>query len=355
MSFHIREKKLTHLFVLLISLFFSCTSQQKEKLNDEDTNVYNYSLSKEDIQDSIAALPKSTLDRIKTIVNRISLDSTVYISDIEGYAGHPTIQYEYANHLLGIASSSQLKRIAIKHSSVVVRAAVFNALLRKDASAAVDVSIAGINDTTYVNTIRVDLEDCEHLNELRINTLLINKDYYNISDDDYDRLDSAVLFSKKVKKLDAYGNLYSGMKPKSQYYKRLNSLYNDENYTGPIVALIKYNNEESKDMLTDLLDLEGTRCSINLCNALEAISLCPDTRYKSYVQKIANSFLKHKKNFPEQLYSALMAYEEQWTLALIDSSMKNYSSEWDLYYAYKKHPRSYYKAVYDRYCSRYAK
>lgn len=347
------DKQLTCLLVLIVLLFFSCSSQQERNLNDEDScQVLCISSTKESIQDSISALPKGTLERMRAIVKSISKDSIVYLSK-HSWVGKLTKQYEYANHLSSIASSWQMKRIALKHPSAVVRAAVFNALLRKDSGAAVDVAISGINDTTMVQILSADIEGYEHLNVLRINALLINKDFYKVSDRDYDRLDSVVLFSKSVKRFDAYGHLYSDMMPKPQYYKRLKSLYNDETYTSPIVAIVKYNNEESKDMLTDLLDLEGTRHSMNLCNALEAISKCPDIRYKPYVQKIANSFLRQKVDFPVELYSALMSYEEQWTVTLIDSSMADNNPEWNFYYAYKKHPRTYFKAIYDKYCSRY--
>ena len=353
-----------YLAILFILIICSCSSKQdyeKEEEEEEVTTYYEPTI--DDIQDSISSLPKDTLQRMRAIVKRLSEDSIMYITRNIGYGGHPTLQYEYADHLSKIGTSWQLKRIALKHPSAVVRGIVFNALVRKDAHAAVEVAIRGINDTTYVETMSCDCGDYEHLNELRVTTILHNKNYYNVSDRDHDRLDSAILFSKWIKLERLYSIPFENLTPKPEYYQRLKSLYNKKNFTAPIIALVKYDNEESRKMLEELLESieredltiqDYNNLPIRLSYALCAVSHSPTSNlYKESVHRIANLFLEKKHSFYNNLYSAIMEYEEPWAFSLIESSVKEYQDEWNLYDSYRNNPKPYFKSLYDKYCERY--
>ncbi len=344
------NKLLKYLVVVLTMMFSSCSSQQEPAV-EEDTCAYQI-LAREDIQDSIDSLPKDTIERVNAILNRISKDRVVCLSSGVGYAGAPTIQYEYTNHLLSVSSPKQLRKIAIKHPSPIVRAAVFSLLSQKYPHEAVEVAIRGMNDTTWVETISGCCGGDEPLNVMRVNNIIINRNCFK--DSDINRLDSIVLFSHNVQNMDAYGHLFKSLMPKERYYHRLKSLYDKKCYTAPIIAIAKYDTEDSRNLLMDLLkDVKVEEESMRLSNALIAISYCPNKCFKDYVKRIANSYLSMEKDFSDGLYSAIMAYEEPWTISLIESSMRKNDSSWDLYCAYREHPRSYYKALYNKYCSRY--
>jgi hypothetical protein len=270
-----------------------------------------------------------------------------------GAAGIPTVQYNLADTLLTIASEKQLQEIAMNHKSVVVRAAIFNALIRKYPHAAVEVAIHGLYDFTPVRTMSGCIKDIDTLSMLRVHAIVLNKEYYHINDNDYNRLDSILLFSKITKKMDSYGKLYKKLNPKPYYYQRLLSLYDKSSYTTPIIAIAKYHKAEDRKRMMELFQYVGYKKSDGLDDALQAISKWPDNAYKSYVQSVAKHFLKNKVGFTEDLYSALMCYEEKWVSPLIEASMYDYNSQWNLYSAYKDNPRPYYREMFNKCCPNY--
>ena len=151
---------------------------------------------------------------------------------------------------------------------------------------------------------------------LRVHSIILNKEYYHINDNDYNRLDSVLLFSEITKKMDSYGRLYKNLTPKPHYYQRLLDLYDKSSYTAPIIAIAKYHKKEDKKRIIELLQYAGCDKSKGLNDALQAISEWPDKDYKMYVLSVAKHFLKNKLTFTEELYSALMCYEEKWDKSL---------------------------------------
>ena len=298
-------------------------------------------------------LPSNKGECIDYIVNIISSDTIAYLTRGVGAAGMPTLQYTLTDTLLTIASEKQLQEIAINHKSAVVRAAIFNALVRKYPHAAVEVAIQGLHDFTPVEVMRGCIIGTDTLSQLRIHSLIINKEYYHINDNDYNRLDSVLLFSEITKKMDSFGKLYKKLTPKPHYYQRLLDLYDKFSYTTPIIAIAKYHKEEDKKRVIELLQYAGCDKSKGLNDALQAISEWPDKDYKMYVQSVAKHFLKNKVTFTEELYSALMCYEEKWVSPLIEKSMGEYNSEWNLYSAYKDNPRPYYRELFNKCCKNY--
>lgn len=301
---------------------------------------------------SAVSLPKDRQQCIDAIIKYISTDTIAYLTEGIGYAGEPTTQYWLADTLLTIASEGQLKDFAMKHPSAIVRAAVFNALIRKYPHAAVDVAISGLKDMTPLMTMRGCCKDQDTLSMIRVHAIVLNQKYYDISDVDYDRLDSVVLFSNAVKRLDSFGRLYQYIAPKPQYYQRLLSLYDESSYTGPIVALAKYKKVEVKDLMKKLINVENKERN-DLENALLAVSIWPDESFKKWVRNVAQRLLDKKENFPSALYMALMAYEGKWVKSMIEASLYDLSAEWNLYEAYEENPRPYYKALFDKHCARY--
>ena len=335
-----------NIFILLLSVIclFSC----RLKSETDDGIVYVYAKDVKSV-----SLPKDREQCIDAIIEYISADTIVYLTKGVGYSGEPTTQYYLADTLLTIASEGQLKDFSLKHPSAIVRAAVFNALIRKYPHAAVEVAIQGLYDFTPVGTMSGCIEDIDTLSMLRVHAIVLNKEYYHINDNDYNRLDSVLLFSEITKKMDSYGKLYKKLNPKPDYYQRLLSLYDKSSYTTPIIAIAKYHKKEDKKRIIELLQYVGCNKSESLDDALSAISEWPDNAYKSYVQSVAKHFLKNKVGFTEDLYSALLCYEEKWVTPLIEASMYDYNSQWNLYSAYKDNPRPYYREMFNKCCPNY--
>ena len=227
-------------------------------------------------------LPSNKGECIDYIVNIISSDTIAYLTRGVGAAGMPTIQYVLTDTLLNMASEKQLQETAMNHKSAVVRAAIFNALVRKYPHAAVEVAIQGLHDFTPVEVMRGCIIGTDTLSQLRIHSLIINKEYYHINDNDYNRLDSVLLFSEITKKMDSYGKLYKKLTPKPHYYQRLLDLYDKSSYTIPIIAIAKYHKAEDRKRMMELFQYVGYKKSDGLDDALQAISEWPDNAYKNY-------------------------------------------------------------------------
>lgn len=303
-------------------------------------------------------LPENIEMRVDTILNLISQDSVVYLTEGVGFGGEPTTQYMLANHLKDIVSPKRLQKIALSHPSAVVRAAVFNALIRKDPHAATEVAIQGIEDMTIVVTMSGCCVTDDTLSILRVNQILINSDYYHVSEADLEQLCEVVLFSKDVERLDAYGDLYEVLTPKAEYYERLNQLFDKESYTAPLLALVKYGKKEDKALVLELLKSADNRHVQN--DALRAVRMQPDRCYEPYLRAMGSRYLKGKANFSRFFYAALMTIEEPWVEQMIDSSIsgirnehKQMNNQWELYSAYQEHPVPFFKKVYDKHCKRY--
>ena len=335
-------------FLICLVSFHSCNAKTEKKAFVIENVEGKIMLKSEDI-----TLPSDKEQCIDYIVKNISLDTIAYLSRGVGAAGIPTLQYNLADTLLTIASENQLQEIAMNHESVVVRAAIFNALIRKYPHAAVEVAIHGLYDFTPVKTMSGCIEDIDTLSMLRVHAIVLNKEYYHINDNDYNRLDSILLFSRITKKMDSYGKLYKKLNPTPGYYQRLLSLYDKSSYTTPIIAIAKYHKAEDRKRMMELFQYVGYKKSDGLDDALQAISEWPDNAYKSYVQSVAKHFLKNKVGFTEDLYSALMCYEEKWVSPLIEASMYDYYSQWNLYSAYKDNPRPYYRELFNKCCPSY--
>lgn len=304
-------------------------------------------------------LPKNIDQRVDTILKIIEQDSIIYLTKGVGIGGSPTVQYELAEHLKDNISSERLKQIALTHPSAVVRGAVFNALLRKDAHAAVEVAIEGIEDMTHFLTQSGCCISDDTLSIMRVHYIILNSKYYHVPEKDLERLCEVVLYSKDVKRLDTYGHLYKVLNPKEEYYDRLKLLYDKVKYPEPLIALCKYGKED-KMIVLDIIKSYTTKFDRLLSTALCAIVMNPDMRYKPYLQQIGNNFINKKNEFPESLYAALMTIEEPWVVQMIDSSIndirndyKRANNRWNLYEAYSEHPVPYFKEVYDKHCKRY--
>lgn len=335
-----------NIFILLLSVIclFSC----RLKSETDDGIVYVYAKDVKSV-----SLPKDREQCIDAIIEYISADTIVYLTKGVGYSGEPTTQYYLADTLLTIASEGQLKDFSLKHPSAIVRAAVFNALIRKYPHAAVEVAISGLRDMTPLRTMSGCIKGIDTLSMLRVHYIIINKEYFHINDNDYNRLDSVLLFSEITKNMYSYGQLYKNLTPQPHYYQRLQDLYDKSSCTAPIIAIAKYHKKEDKKRIIELLQYVGCNKSESLDDALRAISEWPDKDYKKYVQSVAKHFLKNKETFTEELYSALMCYEEKWVSPLIERSMGEYNSEWNLYCAYKDNPRPYYREMFNKCCPTY--
>lgn len=305
-------------------------------------------------------LPENIDQRVDTILRIIEKDSIVYLTKGVGIGGSRTVQYQLADHLKDNISSERLKQIALTHPSAVVRGAVFNALLRKDAHAAVEVAIEGIEDMTHFLSQSGCCIGDDTLSILRVHYIILNSKYYHVPEEDLERICEVVLYSNNVKRLDTYGHLYKVLKPKNEYYDRLKQLYDKVKYPEPLIALCKYGKEEDKMIVLDIIKSYTTKFDRLLSTALCAIVMNPDMRYKPYLQKLGNNFLTRKIEFPISLYAALMTIEEPWVVQMIDSSIndirndyKRANNRWNLYEAYSEHPVPYFKEVYDKHCKRY--
>lgn len=305
-------------------------------------------------------LPENIDQRVDTILRIIEKDSIVYLTEGVGIGGSQTVQYQLADHLKDNISSERLKQIALTYPSAVVRGAVFNALLRKDAHAAVEVAIEGIEDMTHFLSQSGCCIGDDTLSILRVHYIILNSKYYHVPEEDLERICEVVLYSNNVKRLDTYGHLYKVLKPKNEYYDRLKLLYDKVKYPEPLIALCKYGKEEDKMIVLDIIKSYTTKFDRLLSTSLCSIVMNPDMRYKPYLQKLGNNFLTRKIEFPINLYTALMTIEEPWVVQMIDSSIndirndyKRANNRWNLYEAYSEHPVPYFKEVYDKHCKKY--
>lgn len=303
--------------IFVLTLLICLVSCNNGKNKEEQQSLFIECLEGKDLLEKEGInLPSDKEKCVDYIINIISSDTIAYLTRGVGYSGVPTVQYTLTDTLLSIASEKKLQEIAIHHKSAVVRAAIFNTLIRKYPHAAVEVAIQGLHDFTPVRAMSGCERYIDTLSVLRVHSIILNKEYYHINDNDYNRLDSVLLFSEITKKMDSYGRLYKNLTPKPHYYQRLLDLYDKSSYTAPIIAIAKYHKKEDKKRIIELLQYAGCDKSKGLNDALQAISEWPDKDYKMYVQSVAKHFLKNKLTFTEELYSALMCYEEKWDKSL---------------------------------------
>ncbi len=340
--------------IFILTLLVCLVSCNNGKNKEEQRSLFiEYAEGKVLLKKEGITLPLNKEKCVDYIINIISSDTIAYLTRGVGSAGIPTLQYTLTDTLLTIASEKQLQEIAINHKSAVVRAAIFNTLIRKYPHAAVEVAIQGLHDFTPVRAMSGCERYIDTLSVLRVHSIILNKEYFHINENDYNRLDSVLLFSDITKKMYPFGKLYKKLTPKPHYYQRLLNLYDKSSYTAPIIAIAKYHKKEDKKRIIELLQYAGCDKSKGLNDALQAISEWPDKDYKMYVQSVAKHFLKNKVTFTEELYSALMCFEEKWVSPLIEKSMGEYNSEWNLYCAYQDNPRPYYRDLFNKCCKNY--
>jgi hypothetical protein len=274
-------------------------------------------------------------------------------------------QWLLSDSLSTYATKEEMKQMATFHQDPIKRLIAFRALLSRNPHEAVDLAISNIEDTTIVATIAVDCVEEDRVSNIRINMLHRHDNEYQVSEEDYARLDSALLFSNNISKFGYSYRLYHDLPAKPENEIRLREIYKQDYWA--LVALAKYHKENEKQEIIQLLsqaeDKNTWYYRDTLRAALHAVAVWPDDTFIPLVKRECQKILSEKdeNGCMEAAFRALFAYHSQWcydmaekALAKAKQNEKNYFDVcWSFHEEYEDNPQPLFKPLIKKYPLKY--
>ena len=153
------------------------------------------------------------------------------------------------------------------------------------------------------------------------------------------RLDSALLYSSSTRGILYYKELFLKLPPKIEYYKYVRRHYLEEHNQYALLSLAKYRKEQDKDCINGEL-LNFRNHSTLTCGfehpfsiALLAVQQWPDDYFISALKRASYHYLFADVMYSNTLkyfFSALMAYDAQWSYEIIKRSIENMKKKGNL-------------------------
>ncbi|MBR4925453.1 MAG: hypothetical protein IKZ61_06835 [Prevotella sp.] len=274
--------------------------------------------------------------------------------------GNISYQWKQSDSLYRNAPTKELVSMASTSKEPVKRLISFRALLWKDPHEAVNLIISEIDDSTivYISTYGCGTED--RVSNVRIFMVQSNREGYNVTENDSMRIDSALLYSDNAPLYDYTYGLYKELPVKPVYEARLRQLYKRD--IRALVALARFHQNEEKQAIINLLSQANNKDTWEFRDTtrvtLLAVAVWPNKSFKPSVQKICeNIFFSSQKSYgcEEQAFSALIAYDEQWSYKMIERALskpKEFDTRLCFEYAYENNPLPRFKPLYQKYKSK---
>ena len=228
--------------------------------------------------------------------------------------GSVSRQWLLSDSLSTYATLEEMKEMATSHQDPLKRLIAFRALLSKYPHEAVDLAISNIEDTTMIVTTTFDCSQTDRVSNVRISMLHNNE--YQVSKEDFARVDSALLYSKNISKFDYSYSLYHDLPAKPENENRLRELYKQDCWA--LVALAKYHKGKEKQEIIQLLSQAGNKDPWNyrdtLKASLHAVAAWPDNAFIPLVKRECQKILyaSDKNGCMSAAFRALLAFHSPW-------------------------------------------
>jgi len=217
------------------------------------------------------------------------------------------------------------------HASPIVRCAAFRALVLRKEGSLLQIIEQHLTDSSYVlvngqcttwGTTVVEFM----LDQVNYRSKFSNGQQY-ISENEVEHIDSLLLYKEGLN-TPSQINLFHQISPNLKYYSRILGIVKEENNAHALIALAKYHQKDSKELIWKFLKNEATENE-----AIEAVREYPLPEFYPYlIEKLEKEYLEAKFRVAKWsiLYQALAQYPSHTTLSIFKRGLiqdKNSSQE----------------------------
>ena len=277
------------------------------------------------------------------------------------FDGSVSWQWLLSDSLSAHATLEEMKEMATFHKNPIKRLIAFRALLSRYPHEAVDLAISHIEDTTIIATSYAGCGGEDRVSNVRINILHRDNNEYQVSQEDYARVDSALLYSDNLLKFGYSYRLYHDLPAKPENENRLREIYKQDCWA--LVALAKFHREKEKQEIIRLLSQAGNKDPWDyrdtLRAALNAVVAWPDDAFIPLVKRECQKILgeNDKNGCMRPAFLALFAYHSQWCYDMIEKALikakqnDNFYFDvcWNFHDIYEDNPQPLFKPLIKKY------
>jgi hypothetical protein len=291
---------------------------------------------------------------IRQIINEIA-DENVYKSSAVGYSGTRPEQWNRFQRIKSIASEHELIQLT-NHKNTAVRSYAFKALVERKSDSTFNILLKHLYDTAQLETLQGCLGSHQTVGDFFLN--IVNPPYVNRNSDELsksnrEKIDSILFYDENIM-LRAKLNLISNLPLKEKYYNRIREIYLNGLDPLVLVALAKYQNNEDKGLIIDLLTRKNTD---EQYHGLRAVRNFVDDDFYLYIAKIHKQEIAKPTGFSypliRMLYFVLVQYTNSNSINLLNATLNSkgstykYHSEY-LWLALEKYPNSVFDGIQNR-------
>lgn len=275
------------------------------------------------------------------------------------FDGSVSWQWLLSDSLSAHATLEEMKEMATFHKNPIKRLIAFRALLSRYPHEAVDLAISHIEDTTIIATSYAGCGGEDRVSNVRINMLHRDNNEYQVSQEDYARVDSALLYSDNLLKFGYSYRLYHDLPAKPENENRLREIYKQDCWA--LVALAKFHREKEKQEIIRLLSQAGNKDPWDyrdtLRATLHAVAAWPDATFKPLVQRECQKILEQTDTIEccGAAFRALIAYHTKWSYDMAEKALarakqdNNYYVLWHFHEEYEDNPQPLFKPLTQKY------
>ena len=261
------------------------------------------------------------------------------------FDGSVSWQWLLSDSLSAHATLEEMKEMATFHKNPIKRLIAFRALLSRYPHEAVDLAISHIEDTTIIATSYAGCGGEDRVSNIRINMLHRDNNEYQVSQEDYARVDSALLYSDNLLKFGYSYRFYHDLPAKPENENRLREIYKQD--CRALVALAKFHREKEKQEIIRLLSQAGNKDPWDyrdtLRATLHAVAAWPDATFKPLVQRECQKILEQTDTIEccGAAFRALIAYHTKWSYDMAEKALarakqdNNYYVLWHFHEEYE--------------------
>ena len=248
---------------------------------------------------------------LNTIVTPMA-DDNMYKSASIGYGAAKTKQWKRFVELKKIATDEELILLT-DNDSPAVRCYAFQALIERENPATFDILLKHLTDNETIQSFQGMIVKKQQTGDFFL-------DLYGVQPDEQVKVDSILFFNPDVK-LAAKSDLLQRIKPKEEYYTRLQEIAIKEKNPSALMALAKF--QKKKDVSLIISWLEGSPS--DQYHGLRAVRYFANTAFFPYLKKIQQAQVKEQlipnHNLIRALYFAVVQYKTPQGRQLIENSL----------------------------------
>ena len=283
----------------------------------------------------------------------------VSLYDHDGWGGTPQA-WKIQQQLDQAASNDWLYNAATTHHNPAARAASFYLLSRRNDPRCGELLLTTLADTGRITVICFDVWSGSSVANYNVDHFQYHNKALPV---DSTRLDSTLIFTPGMGHINRLQRILSELPAEQRYYQRIRSMAYNEGITTALYALMRYRQDDDKAIVTEALreyamglNERHVHCGKEgrTNDALAAVAIWPDSDFWQPLTEVcAYESTRTHFDYPRiyLMYAALMAYDDQRSLALIEKMLSEASESLRQYHiegfnrAFKKSPRPRYEAI----------